>query len=137
MAKEDIKIRLKSIEKVEQVLQESYDLTCKEINEIQNEMNKLMNSTTLSNLIMEDKARYAKAMHDFIGDKTKAIALKFEIAKFMGEIIKHNGDVGKTISDMNNVKATKMDLRSLRNEITKAAQEGNDGEVTYNTKDKD
>ena len=137
MAKEDIKIRLKSIEKVEQVLQESYDLTCKEINEIQNEMNKLMNSTTLSNLIMEDKARYAKAMHDFIGDKTKAIALKFEIAKFMGEIIKHNGDVGKTISDMNNVKATKMDLRSLRNEINKAVQEGNDGGVTYNTKDKE
>ena len=137
MAKEDIKIRLKSIEKVEQVLQESYDLTCKEINEIQNEMNKLMNSTTLSTLVMEDKARYAKAMHDFIGDKTKAINLKFEIAKFMGEIIKHNGDVGKTISDMNNVKATKMDLRSLRNEITKAAQEGTDGEVTYNTKDKD
>ena len=137
MAKEDIKIRLKSIEKVEQVLQESYDLTCKEINEIQNEMNKLMNSTTLSNLIMEDKARYAKAMHDFIGDKTKAINLKFEIAKFMGEIIKHNGDVGKTISDMNNVKATKMDLRSLRNEITKAAQEGTDGEITYDTKGKD
>ena len=86
---------------------------------------------------MEDKARYAKAMHDFIGDKTKAINLKFEIAKFMGEIIKHNGDVGKTISDMNNVKATKMDLRSLRNEITKAAQEGTDGEITYDTKGKD
>ena len=137
MAKEDIKIRLKSIEKVEQVLQESYDLTCKEINEIQNEMNKLMNSTTLSNLVMEDKARYAKAMHDFIGDKTKAINLKFEIAKFMGEIIKHNGDVSKTINDMNNVKATKMDLRTLRNEINKVVQEDNNDGITYNTKDKD
>lgn len=137
MAKEEIKIRLKSIEKVEQVLQESYDLTCKEINEIQNEMNKLMNSTSLGNLVMEDKARYAKAMHDFIGDKTKAINLKFEIAKFMGEIIKHNGDLGKTINDMNNVKATKMDLRNLRNEINKVMQEDEPGTTTYNIKDKE
>lgn len=137
MVKDDIKIRLKSIEKVEQVLQESYDLTCKEINEIQNEMNKLMNSSSLGNLTMEDKARYAKAMHDFIGDKTKAINLKFEIAKFMGEIIKHNGDLGKTVSDMNNVKATKMDLRNLRSEINKVIKEEGSDSTTYNTKDKE
>ncbi len=137
MVKDDIKIRLKSIEKVEQVLQESYDLTCKEINEIQNEMNKLMNSSSLANLTMEDKARYAKAMHDFIGDKTKAINLKFEIAKFMGEIIKHNGDLGKTVNDMNNVKATKMDLRNLRSEINKVIKEEGSDSTTYNTKDKE
>lgn len=137
MVKDDIKIRLKSIEKVEQVLQESYDLTCKEINEIQNEMNKLMNSSSLANLTMEDKARYAKAMHDFIGDKTKAINLKFEIAKFMGEIIKHNGDLGKTVNDMNNVKATKMDLRNLRSEINKVIKEEGPDSTTYNTKDKE
>ena len=137
MVKDDIKIRLKSIEKVEQVLQERYDLTCKEINEIQNEMNKLMNSSSLANLTMEDKARYAKAMHDFIGDKTKAINLKFEIAKFMGEIIKHNGDLGKTVNDMNNVKATKMDLRNLRSEINKVIKEEGSDSTTYNTKDKE
>jgi len=135
MANNDIKIRLNSIEKIEQVLQESYDLTCKEINEIQNEMNKLMNSSQLSDIPMDDKAKYSKAIHDFIGDKTKAISLKFEIAKFMGEIIKHQGDISRTLNDPNVGKATKLDLTALRGEINKVIKD--ESEVTYNTKIKD
>ena len=77
----ETKIRVNSLEKIEQILQETYDLTVKEINEIQNEMNKLMNSSPLADATFEDKARYAKAMHDFIKDKTKAIEVRLDIAK--------------------------------------------------------
>lgn len=133
MAKETVKIRLNSIEKIEQVLQETYDLTCKEIAEIQNEMNKLMNSTNLKDVPIDDKVKYSKAMHDFVGDKTTAIKLKVEIAKLMAEIIKHNGDVKGAVNDPGFQKATKLDLSALRGEINKIVSD--DG-MTYDVSDK-
>lgn len=133
--RDEIKIRLNSVEKIEQVLQESYDLTCKAINEIQNEMNKLISSSNLGDVTMDDKAKYANAMHNYIKDKKDAIAQKVDIAKLMSEIIKHNGDVKGALNDPNFGKATKMDLKALRGEIEKVFKE--DTEITYNTKDKD
>ena len=37
------KVHLNSLEKVEEILQETYDLSCRHIIEIQNEMSKLIN----------------------------------------------------------------------------------------------
>lgn len=132
--RDEIKIRLNSIEKIEQVVQESYDLTCKMIQEIQNEISKLISSTTLDDLTMDDKAKYANAIHNYIKDKKDAIAQKIDIAKLMAEVIKHNGDVKGAINDPN-LKATKMDLKNLRGEIDKIIKEGN--ETTYNINNKD
>ena len=63
-------------------------------------MNKLANSVELNNEIIEAKAKYAKAMNDFIASKDKAIGRKLEIAKLMSEIIKHNGDTKKAIESI-------------------------------------
>ena len=104
MSEKRIQIKLNSNEKIEQLLQESYDLTCKQINVIQNEMNKLSNSCILSDSTIEEKTKYAKAMNDFIGSREKAITKKFEIAKLMAEIVKHNGDVNNTLNDKNAMK---------------------------------
>ena len=104
MAEKRLQIRLNSNEKIEQILQESYDLTCKQINDIQNEMNKLSNSCNLADVTIEEKTKYAKAMNDFIGSREKAIGKKFEIAKLMAEIVKHNGSVGDTLNDKNAMK---------------------------------
>lgn len=104
MAERRLQIKLNSNEKIEQLLQESYDLTCKQINDIQNEMNKLSNSCILSDSTIEEKTKYAKAMNDFIGSREKAITKKFEIAKLMAEIVKHNGDVNNTLNDKNAMK---------------------------------
>lgn len=114
------KVKLNSAEKIEELLQETYDQTCRQINEIQNEINKLTVSTNLADASIEEKAKYAKAIHDYTGDKTKAIMLKFEIAKFMGEILKHNGDVGGALNDQGFVKATKLDLTKIRAELSKS-----------------
>ena len=38
------KVRLNSVEKIEELLQEIYDQSCRQITEIQNEINKLTNS---------------------------------------------------------------------------------------------
>lgn len=130
--KKSYKVRLNSVEKIEELLQEIYDQACRQINEIQIEINKLTVSTNLGNdeITMEDKTKYAKAIHDYIGDKTKAIAAKFEIAKFMGELIKHGGDLNATANDNNFKKRTSLNLKDIRDVLNEE-----DGEkTTYNLK---
>lgn len=94
------KLSLNSVSKLQELLQEQYDEADRNIIEIQLEMNKLANSVELNNEIIEAKAKYAKAMNDFIASKDKAIGRKLEIAKLMSEIIKHNGDTKKAIESI-------------------------------------
>ena len=114
------KVRLNSVEKIEELLQEIYDQSCRQITEIltlaQNEINKLTNSTNLGSddVTMEEKAKYAKAVHDFTVDKIKAIGAKFEIAKFMGEILKNSGDINAVVNDKNYAKRTSLNLNDLK-----------------------
>ena len=93
------KLKLNSIEKIEELLQELYDEADKNIVEIQNEMNKMSNSVQLGNEIVDAKAKYAKAMNDFITNKDKAIGRKLDIAKLRSEILKFNGDIKKAVSE--------------------------------------
>lgn len=93
------KLKLNSIEKIEELLQELYDEADKNIVEIQNEMNKLSSSVQLSEEIVDAKAKYAKAMNDYISNKDKAIGRKLDIAKLMSEIIKYNGDIKLTVAE--------------------------------------
>lgn len=110
------KVRLNSSEKVEELLQEVYDQACRQLNELQNEINKLVNSTNLANenFTMEDKAKYFKAIHDLMGDKKNAIQSKLDIVKFMGEMIKHAGDTNSVLNDKTFQKKTSLDLKSIR-----------------------
>lgn len=130
--KKNYKVRLNSVEKIEELLQEIYDQACRQINEIQIEINKLTVSTNLGTdeTTMDDKAKYAKAIHDYIGDKTKAIAAKFEIAKFMGELVKHNGDLNATANDSNFKKRTSLNLKEIRDVLN----EDDNDKTTYNLK---
>ena len=111
------KVKLNSLEKVEDLLQEIYDQACRQITAVENEINKLAVSTNLGKdeVTMEDKAKYSKAMHDFLGDKLKAIAAKLEVAKFMGELIKKGGDAAAVLNDKNYVKKTSLNLDDIRN----------------------
>ena len=93
------KVKLNSVEKVEELLQETYNQACQQIVTIQEEMNKLSQSTILVNEITDAKTKYAKAMNDFIANKDKAIGRKLEIAKFMGDILKYNGDIEKSVNE--------------------------------------
>jgi hypothetical protein len=93
------KLKLNSIEKIEELLQELYEEADKNIVEIQNEMNKLANSVSLNNEIVDAKAKYAKAMNDFITNKDKAIGRKLDIAKLMSEILKYNGNVKLAVTE--------------------------------------
>lgn len=93
------KLKLNSADKIEELLQELYNESCKNIETIQNEMNKLSNSINLNEEIVDSKTKYAKAMNDFITNKDKAIGRKLEIAKLMTEVLKFNGNISKTFAE--------------------------------------
>ena len=126
MENKRIKVRLSSVEKIEELLQEVYDQACRQINEIQNEINKLINSTNLGSedFTMDDKAKYFKAMHDLTRKKKSAIQTKLDIVKFMGEMVKHNGDAKAVVNDKAFAKRTSLNLNDIRN----ALNDGNDGD---------
>lgn len=95
-------VKLNSLPKIEELLQELYNECCKNIEEIQNQINKLANSVQLNNEeLMDSKTKYAKAMNDYITTKDKTIGRKLEIAKLMQEIYKFNGNVSAVQQESN------------------------------------
>jgi replicative DNA helicase len=120
MENKRLKVRLSSVEKIEELLQEVYDQACRQLIEIQNEINKLINSTNLGSddFTMDDKAKYFKAIHDLNGDKKSAIQTKLDIVKFMGEMVKHNGDAKAIVNDKTFSKRTSLNLNDIRNALS-------------------
>lgn len=89
------KLKLNSVSKIEELLQEMYDESCENIRVIQEQMNRLTSSVSLNEEVMENKAKYGKVMNDFLTNRNKAISTKLDIAKLMSEILKFNGDAEK------------------------------------------
>lgn len=106
-------IKLNNIDKVEQLLQENYDQACQSYFSIQEEINKIANTTVIKDLDIDGKEKYGKIMNNYIALQQKAITLKFDIAKLMAEIVKYNGNVKDAI---NNTKpaSTTLNLTELR-----------------------
>lgn len=129
------KVRLNSVEKIEELLQEIYEEACRLITQIQGEIDKLQNSTNLGaeGISIDEKAKYAKAINDFVNAKKKTIDSKFEIAKFMGELVKHSGDLNGTLNDPTFSKATKLDLSALKSAALTENDDTNDFD-SYNLK---
>lgn len=129
------KVKLNSVDKVEELLQEIYNESVRQINQIQNEIDKLTNSTNLGSetMSMEDKAKYSKAIHDYLGDKEKAIKQKLEVAKLMNEVIKNNGNINDTLNDPSFIKKTSLDIKGLKSVALTLNDDGDDSE-TYTLK---
>lgn len=123
--KKRYKLRLNSLSKIEELLQELYNEADKNIVEIQNQMNKLSNSVALNDEIMDSKTKYAKAMNDFITNKDKAIGRKLDIAKLMTEIHKFNGDVRKMVDNEESVG----NWEDLKDVVESTTNDSNDQET--------
>ena len=123
--KKRYKLRLNSLDKIEELLQELYNEADKNIVEIQNQMNKLSNSVALNDEIMDSKTKYAKAMNDFITNKDKAIGRKLDIAKLMTEIHKFNGDVRKMVDNEESVG----NWEDLKDVVESTTNDSNDQET--------
>lgn len=121
-----VKIRINSNDKIEELLQETYNQACEQITQVQDEMNKITKSTMLADLTIDEKAKYAKIMHDYSGDKDRAIRAKMDIAKLLIEIVNHKGSVEETLND----KAFTKQPSTLNFEALKK-QLNNDNPTTY------
>jgi len=99
MEKKRYTVKLNNIDKIEQLLQENYDLATRQTNQIQEEINKIANVTVINDLDIDGKEKYGKIMANYITLQQKAIQQKLEISKLMTEILKHNGDVNKAINE--------------------------------------
>lgn len=133
MAEKRFTIKTNNIEKIEQLLQETYNLACQQYTLIQDEMNKIASTTKLKDLDIEGKEKYAKAMSNYISLQQKSISQKFDIAKLMAEIVKHNGDIGGALNDMKKVPTT-LDIEKLKR-VAMEAQSNGAGEIqVYKTK---
>ena len=117
-----VKIKINSKDTVAELLQEAYIQACEQLNQVQNEMNKIDQSTTMGpDFTMDEKAKYGKIMHDFLGDKEKAIRTKVDISKLLAEIVSHNGNVEEALTDKTFTKQpTSLNLEQLRKSINNA-----------------
>lgn len=113
MVTKKYKVKINNIDKVEELLQETYDLACQQYTTIQNEINKIMGTTTVNNLDIDGKEKYGKIMKEYFTLQQKSITIKMDIAKLMGEIIKNRGDINKTLND-DNLKKSTLDITKLR-----------------------
>lgn len=122
------KIELNDLGNIRDLLQEAYMLADEQIIQAQNEINKLASATQLQNEVMDSKAKYSKAINDYLGVKDKAISKKMEIAKLLTEILSHNGNVGGAQEGMSSVKQT-FDITKIK-EMVKNMHEENSAEKT-------
>jgi histidyl-tRNA synthetase len=107
----NFKIELNSADNLRDLLQQIMELADEQINQAQNEINKLTNATTLKDEAMDGKAKYAKAVNDFLVTKNKATSQKIDVARMLEEVIKHNGDVKASMEDKN----TSFNISDLQN----------------------
>lgn len=113
MEKKKFNVKLNNIDKIEQLLQETYDLACRQSNQIQDEINKITNTTVVNELDIDGKEKYAKIMNNYIALLQKSTTQKMDIAKLMSEVIKHNGDVKGAVDDAKGLSST-FDITKLR-----------------------
>lgn len=109
------RLKIGSTEKLEELLQELYDEACENIEVVQNQMNRYVNSTNLNEETSDSKAKIGKVINDFVANKDKALGRKLEIAKLLHEIIKHDGNAQKAIDDSETVG----DWSNVLNELEK------------------
>jgi len=115
----NFKIELNSTDNLRDLLQTIMELADEQINQAQNEINKLTNSTDLTQEAMDGKSKYAKSINDFLTTKNKATAQKIDVAKMLQEVIKYNGDIKAGMEDKNN----SFDIGSLQDMVDKAMKD--------------
>lgn len=96
-----VHITLNSSEKLEQILQETYDQCNAMIKQAQDEISKLQNSSPLKDTTWDEKDKYNKAIKNLMDVKKNANGQKIDICKIMQEVCKANGDLTNVVNSEN------------------------------------
>lgn len=123
------KVELNTPENIRELLQKIYNEADEQMNLAISESAKLANSTKLNEEVMDSKAKYSKAIKDFMDVKQKAIDAKLDIAKLLTEIYKNNGNIKDALSSAKETKSLSQSFfQSIRNEINKTEEVKNNKE---------
>lgn len=133
MVNKKYKVKLNNLDKIEELLQETYDLACQQHTSIQNEINKIMGTTVVKDLDIDGKEKYGKIMKEYFTLQQKSITIKMDVAKLMSEIIKYKGDVNKALND-DSMKNSKLDIAQLRKIAKDVNTNSSDEQIKYNIK---
>ena len=118
-----LKIELNNAQNLRDLLQNAYDIAEEQIVQEQNEINKLASATALQNESIDGKAKYAKAINDYLGMKDKAISKKIDVAKILAEIYHHNGDVKAALESTSAGKSATLDFEAIKKMVDETYQE--------------
>jgi len=118
-----LKIQLNDPQNLRDLLQEAYNLASEQIVQIQNEINKMTNSTRLQDEPMEAKSKFAKAINDYLGMKDKAISKKIDIAKILADVANHNGNVQEAFEDGSNMKSMDFNFDDIKKMVDEHYQD--------------
>lgn len=109
-----LKIEINDVQNIRDILQNAYNLADEQVVQSQNEINKLSNATNLVDETLESRAKYAKAINDYLGMKDKAIGKKLDIAKILAEIQRYNGDVKTALESNGTQGSMDFDFESIK-----------------------
>lgn len=118
-----LKLELNDNQSLKDILQEAYKLADEQIVQAQNEINKLSNATQLHEETIEGKAKYAKAINDYLGIKDKAISKKLDISKVLADVLKSNGNVQDAIENGTNMKNMDFNFDDIKKMVDESYQD--------------
>lgn len=118
-----LKLELNDMQSLKDLLQEAYRLADEQIVQSQNEINKLSNATQLSDEPMDARAKYAKAINDYLGIKDKAISKKLDISKVLADVLKSNGNVQDAIENGTNIKNMDFNFDDIKKMVDESYQD--------------
>ena len=124
-----LKIALNDPQNLRDLLQEAYNLASEQIVQIQNEINKMVNSTRLQDEPMEAKSKFAKSINDYLGMKDKAISKKIDIAKILADVSNHNGNIKDAFDNGSNIKSMDFNFDDIKKMVDEHYQGNEKGKT--------
>ena len=99
-------------------------------NQVQEEITKLSENTSLVEMTMDDKSEYSKAIHNLLVDKTNIMKLKIDVQKIVAEVLKTGGNEGSALNNLKKSKSIEaLDIKSVQKKL---AMESEKEEIVYN-----
>ena len=118
-----LKIEINDVNNIRDLLQNAYNLSDEQIVQAQNEINKLSTSSNLVDEPMDARAKYAKAINDYVAIKDKAIAKKIDIAKVMTDIYHHAASSSDGLEGSSVAKGMTLNLDDIRKMVDDSFKE--------------
>ena len=120
--KQKTQVKVNDITSLTELMQETYNDACLQINDAQKTINELSSNVIGQETTIDDMVKIAKEKGGLLKVKESGIRFKLELAKLQSDIIKSRGDVEAAISERSNGTASLDDFKAIRDMIKNKAE---------------